>query len=61
VPEPDEERSGAWHRHRRGLDPLVTWLTRHRVPRWSVATIVVLGLFGAISGFLGTPISPPAP
>lgn len=41
-----------------GLDPLVSWLTRHRVPRWVAVTIVVLGMFGAISGFLGAAIPP---
>jgi predicted PurR-regulated permease PerM len=41
-----------------GLDPVVTWLTRHRVPRWGAVIIVVLGVLGVIAGFLAAAIPP---
>jgi len=41
-----------------GLDPVVTWLTRHRVPRWAAVTVVLLGVLGIIAGFLAAAIPP---
>jgi predicted PurR-regulated permease PerM len=41
-----------------GLDPVVTWLTRRRVPRWAAVVIVLLGVFGVIAGFLAAAIPP---
>jgi predicted PurR-regulated permease PerM len=41
-----------------GLDPLVSWLTRHRLPRWTAVTIVVVGTLGVIAGFLSAAIPP---
>jgi predicted PurR-regulated permease PerM len=39
-----------------GLDPVVSWLTRHRVPRWAAVLAVVLGGLGIVGGFLATAI-----
>src|SRR5262249_61514680 len=33
-----------------GLDPVVRWLTRHRVRRWAAVIIVLLGMLGGIGG-----------
>lgn len=41
-----------------GLDPLVSWLTRHRLPRWAAVTLVIVGMFGVIAGFLSVAIPP---
>lgn len=41
-----------------GLDPVVGWLTRRRVPRWAAVIIVLLGVFGVIGGFLAAAIPP---
>jgi predicted PurR-regulated permease PerM len=41
-----------------GLDPVVTWLTRRRVPRGAAVLIVLLGVFGVIAGFLAAAIPP---
>lgn len=41
-----------------GLDPLVSWLTRHRLPRWAAVTVVVVGMLGVIAGFLSVAIPP---
>jgi predicted PurR-regulated permease PerM len=41
-----------------GLDPVVTWLTQHRVPRWAAVIAVVLGVLGVIAGFLAAAIPP---
>ena len=41
-----------------GLDPVVTWLTRRRVPRWAAVAIVLLGVFGVVAGFLAAAIPP---
>jgi predicted PurR-regulated permease PerM len=41
-----------------GLDPVVTWLTRHRVPRWAAVIAVLLGMLGVIAGFLAAAIPP---
>ena len=41
-----------------GLDPVVGWLVRHRVPRWA-AVLVVIGCAAAIAaGFLAAAIPP---
>jgi predicted PurR-regulated permease PerM len=39
-----------------GLDPIVTWLTRHRVPRWLGVAITLLGLVGILALFLALAI-----
>jgi len=41
-----------------GLDPVVNWLTRRRVPRWAAVIIVLLGVLGVIGGFLAAAIPP---
>jgi predicted PurR-regulated permease PerM len=41
-----------------GLDPVVTWLTRHRMPRWAAVIAVLLGMLGVIGGFLAAAIPP---
>jgi predicted PurR-regulated permease PerM len=41
-----------------GLDPLVTWLTRHRLPRWAAVTVVITGMLAVIAGFLSVAIPP---
>jgi predicted PurR-regulated permease PerM len=41
-----------------GLDPVVTWLTRRRVPRWAAVVIVLLGVFGVVAAFLAAAIPP---
>ncbi len=39
-----------------GLDPIVSWLTRHRVPRWLGVVITLLGLIGIVALFLALAI-----
>ena len=39
-----------------GLDPIVSWLTRHRVPRWLGVVITLLGLVGVLALFLALAI-----
>ena len=41
-----------------GLDPVVNWLTRHRVPRWAAVIAVLLGVLAVIGGFLAAAIPP---
>jgi predicted PurR-regulated permease PerM len=41
-----------------GLDPVVSWLTRRRVPRWAALVIVLLALVGVIGGFIAAAIPP---
>jgi predicted PurR-regulated permease PerM len=41
-----------------GLDPVVNWLTRRRVPRWAAVIVVLLGMLGVIGGFLAAAIPP---
>jgi predicted PurR-regulated permease PerM len=41
-----------------GLDPVVSWLTRRRVPRWAAVVIVLLALAGAIGSFIAAAIPP---
>ena len=41
-----------------GLDPMVSWLTRRRVPRWAAVIIVLLALAGAIGAFMAAAIPP---
>ena len=41
-----------------GLDPIVGWLVRHRVPRWAAVLIVIVGALAAIGGFLASAIPP---
>jgi predicted PurR-regulated permease PerM len=39
-----------------GLDPIVSWLSRHRVPRWLGVVITLLGLVGVLALFLALAI-----
>jgi predicted PurR-regulated permease PerM len=39
-----------------GLDPIVGWLARHRVPRWLGVVITLLGLLGILATFLALAI-----
>jgi predicted PurR-regulated permease PerM len=41
-----------------GLDPVVSWLTRRRVPRSAAVVIVLLALVGVIGGFIAAAIPP---
>jgi predicted PurR-regulated permease PerM len=41
-----------------GLDPLVGWLVRHRVPRWAAVVIVIVGVLAVVAGFLAAAIPP---
>jgi predicted PurR-regulated permease PerM len=41
-----------------GLDPVVSWLTRRRVPRWAAVVIVLLALAGVTGGFMAAAIPP---
>jgi predicted PurR-regulated permease PerM len=41
-----------------GLDPVVSWLTRHRLPRWAAVTVVILCLLGIVGLFLGQAVPP---
>jgi predicted PurR-regulated permease PerM len=43
-----------------GLDPVVVWLTRRGLPRWTAVTIVVLALFAFVGGFIAAAIPPVA-
>src|SRR5690349_25048454 len=35
-----------------GLDPVVNWLTRQRLPRWAAVIVVLLGVLGIIGEIL---------
>jgi len=41
-----------------GLDPVVRWLCRHRVPRWAAVALVIAGAVGVIAGFLAAAVPP---
>ena len=41
-----------------GLDPLVGFLVRHRVPRWAAVVIVIVGVLAVVGGFLAAAIPP---
>jgi predicted PurR-regulated permease PerM len=41
-----------------GLDPAVTWLTRHRLPRWAAVTTILLVAAGVLAAFLAAAIPP---
>jgi predicted PurR-regulated permease PerM len=41
-----------------GLDPVVSWLTRRRVPRGAAVAIVLLALIGVTGGFMAAAIPP---
>ena len=43
-----------------GLDPIVGWLVRHRMPRWAAVLIVVVGGLAVMGGFLAAAIPPMA-
>src|SRR5690606_13226834 len=35
-----------------GLDPAVSWLERHRFPRWAAILTVVIGVLGVFTGLM---------
>jgi predicted PurR-regulated permease PerM len=41
-----------------GLEPVVGWLTRHRVPRWAAVAAVLLAVFAVAAGFIAAAIPP---
>ncbi|HEY7014748.1 MAG TPA: AI-2E family transporter [Streptosporangiaceae bacterium] len=41
-----------------GLDPAVTWLTRHRLPRWAAVLAILLAAAGVLAAFLAAAIPP---
>ena len=41
-----------------GLDPVVGWLTRHRIPRWTAVLIVIASALGVAAAFLAAAIPP---
>lgn len=41
-----------------GLQPVVSWLLRHGVPRWAAVSAVCAGLLGVTGGFLAAAIPP---
>ncbi|WP_084477912.1 AI-2E family transporter [Nocardia jejuensis] len=41
-----------------GMEPAVSWLARHRFPRWAAVTAVFLIAFGLFAGFLAAAIPP---
>jgi predicted PurR-regulated permease PerM len=41
-----------------GLDPIVGWLVRHRMPRWAAVLAVVIGALAIAAGFLAAAIPP---
>ncbi len=41
-----------------GLDPVVAWLTRRRVPRWAAVVIILLAGVGIAAGFVMAAIPP---
>jgi predicted PurR-regulated permease PerM len=41
-----------------GLDPVVGWLVRHRVPRWAAVVTVIACTLGVVAAFLAAAIPP---
>jgi predicted PurR-regulated permease PerM len=41
-----------------GLDPIVSWLTRRRLPRWAAVLVVVLAAAGVLAAFVLAAIPP---
>jgi predicted PurR-regulated permease PerM len=41
-----------------GLEPAVSWLVNHRLPRWAAVSTVVLVTLGVLAGFLAAAIPP---
>jgi predicted PurR-regulated permease PerM len=41
-----------------GLDPAVSWLTRHRLPRWAAVLTILLAAAGVLAAFLAAAIPP---
>ncbi|MFC4947518.1 AI-2E family transporter [Pseudonocardia sp. GCM10023141] len=39
-----------------GLEPAVSWLARHRLPRWAAVSVVILATVALIGGFLALAI-----
>ena len=41
-----------------GLDPVVAWLTRRRIPRWTAVVIILLAGVGIAAGFVMAAVPP---
>jgi predicted PurR-regulated permease PerM len=41
-----------------GLDPLVSWLTRHRVPRWAAVIVILVAAVGLGAAFIAAAVPP---
>ncbi|MGH3157296.1 MAG: AI-2E family transporter, partial [Streptosporangiaceae bacterium] len=41
-----------------GLDPAVSWLTRHRLPRWTAVVVVLVAVLGVGAVFLAAAVPP---
>lgn len=41
-----------------GIEPVISWLTRHRIPRGIAVTLVLLCVTAALAGFLAAAITP---
>ena len=41
-----------------GLDPIVGWLVRHRMPRWAAVLVVIVCALAIVAGFLAAAIPP---
>ena len=41
-----------------GIEPAVSWLVQHRLPRWVALLLVYVVVFGALGGFLAAAIPP---
>jgi predicted PurR-regulated permease PerM len=41
-----------------GLDPVVTWLQRHRFPRWAAVLTILVAVFALLGGFAAAAIPP---
>jgi predicted PurR-regulated permease PerM len=41
-----------------GLDPVVSWLTRHRFPRWVAVVTILVGAAAVAAGFLAAAVPP---
>jgi predicted PurR-regulated permease PerM len=41
-----------------GLDPVVSWLTRHWMPRWAAVITILVAAFAIIAGFIASAIPP---
>jgi predicted PurR-regulated permease PerM len=41
-----------------GLEPAVSWLVRHKLPRWAAVTVVLVGTLALVGGFVAVAITP---